>query len=149
MFFFLFFIYSFFFTLESRVQAIGKNNFLYSKKETFLNKKKVYLNNEDFFKKKYFKKKIKKLVIIYLHGTFGLREILTITSPIKSLKFLFSLRDAKKKEVWLRFEHQRWAYHKDYFSCIMNEQSGLVFVNSDQDFLFNNFSYDAAYNIFF
>lgn len=127
----------------------SRKNFLSFKAETFLNKKKVYLNNEDFSKKKYFKKKIKKLVIIYLHGTFGLREILTITSPIESLKFLFSLRNAKKKEIWLRFEHQRWAYDKNYFSCIMNEQSGLVFVNSDQAFLFNNFSYDAACNILF
>jgi hypothetical protein len=149
MFFFLFFIYSVFFTLESRVQGTRRNNLLYSKRETFLNKKKLSLYNEDFSKKRDFKQKKKKLVVVYLHGTFGLREILTIASPIKSLKFLFSLRNAKKKEIWLRFEHQRWAYDKNYFSCIMNEKSGLVFVNFDQDFLFKNFSYDAACNILF
>lgn len=149
MFFFLFLIYSVFFTLESCAQATKQNNLLHSEKKILLRKNKPSLDNQPFFKKRDSQQKKKKLVVVYLHGTFGLREILTITRPIESLKFLFSLRDAKKKEVWLRFQHQRWTYDKNYFSCIMNEKSGLVFVHSDRDFLFENFSYDAACNILF
>lgn len=144
----LFFLLFVFLNLHSRVLTPKKNHFSLEKSKTNTKQGRLSLSSSFLGKrKKNIQKKYKKLIVIYLHGTFGLREILSITRPIKSLKFLFSLRDAKKKEVWLRFEYQRWAYNKNYFSCIMNEKNGLIFVDNDEASLFNNFSYDAGCNI--
>lgn len=79
------------------------------------------------------KKLVKKLVIVYIHGTFGLKEIFSIRRPLESLEFMLSLRNARKKKIWHKYKSLRWERGKDYFFSIMNTKKGFFHVKDHRE----------------